>query len=190
MNPIAAPADVRERDDVAAAVPWPELVVLVRGTVRRIVGPNEHLDDLTQTALENVVRGLDGFQGRADLRTFVYRVAVNVALNHWRWWRRWLRRFDPLSDAADDAHVSGEPSPLASLEQARRSARVRSLIETLDAKKRIILVLSDFEELPASQIAEILGCPEPTVRSRLRVARAELADRVLADPVLREETAP
>ncbi|CAN5722498.1 hypothetical protein BH11MYX4_BH11MYX4_66330 [soil metagenome] len=48
-------------------------------------------------------------------------------------------------------------------------------------------MLADFEELPASRIAEILECPESTVRSRLRHARAELADGVLADPVLREE---
>jgi RNA polymerase sigma-70 factor, ECF subfamily len=173
----------RERLDVD----WPELVSLVRGTVLRIVGPSSDLDDLTQVALEKVVRGLDKFEGRAELTTYVYRIAANVALNHWRSWKRWLRRFDPTKDSFEvPARATDAPAD-ESLHAHERTLRVRALLDRLDAQKRIVLVLAEMEELPASRIAEILDCPEPTVRSRLRLARAKLAELAAADPFFADE---
>lgn len=184
---LSPPREQRTAD----AVPWPEIVALVRRTVRRIVGPGHDVEDLTQTALERVVAGMDRFEGRARIETFVYRVAVNVALNHWRWWRRFLRRFDPTAGASSEEDVEVDaPGPFASLADARRAERVRAVLEKLAPEKRIVIVLADFEELTAFEIAEILGCAEPTVRSRLRLARAKLAELVLADPVLSEEVQP
>lgn len=173
----------RERVDVD----WPELVSVVRGTVYRIVGPSSDLDDLTQSALERVVRGLDRFEGRAELTTYVYRVAANVALSHWRSWRRWLRRFDPTKDSGEISVRSSDAPADESLQRHERTLRVRALLDRLDAQKRIVLVLAEMEELPASRIAEILECPEPTVRSRLRLARAKLAELAAADPFFRDE---
>src|SRR5262249_53549147 len=151
-----------------------------------VIGPSRDLDDLTQTALERVVRGMDSFEGRAELTTFVYRIAVNVALSHWRWWRRGLRRFDPSVDAAArevsppaEAHQGG---PYASHAARERAERLHRLLERLEPNQRIALVLADFEELRGAQIAEIVGCGEPTVRSRLRLARNRLAALVLEDP--------
>ena len=176
-------AVARERLDID----WPELVSLVRGTVLRVVGPSSDLDDLVQAALEKVVRGLDKFEGRAELTTYVYRIAANVALNHWRSWKRWLRRFDPSQDShevpARAAHAAADESLCAH----ERTLRVRALLDRLDAQKRIVLVLAEMEELPASRIAEILDCPEATVRSRLRLARAKLTELAAADPFFRDE---
>jgi RNA polymerase sigma-70 factor (ECF subfamily) len=169
------------------AIDWPELVSLVRGTVLRIVGPSADLDDLTQVALEKVVRGLDKFEGRAELTTYVYRIAANVALNHWRSWKRWLRRFDPTQDSYDVPARAADAAADESLSAHERALRVRALLDRLDAQKRIVLVLAEMEELPASRIAEILECPEPTVRSRLRLARAKLAELAAADPYFRDE---
>lgn len=178
----------REEDAATIDVSWPEMVDLVRCTLRRIVGPSRDLDDLTQAALERAFRALPKFEGRSEVRTFVYRITVNVALNHWRSWRRWLRRFDPTVDiTAADPEDDTERSPPQALHQRRRAARVRMILDRLDADKRIVIVLADFEELPASQIARILGCGEPTVRSRLRLARARLAELVFADPFFAEE---
>jgi RNA polymerase sigma-70 factor, ECF subfamily len=168
-------------------IDWPELVSLVRGTVLRIVGPSSDLDDLVQVALEKVVRGLDKFEGRAELTTYVYRIAANVALNHWRSWKRWLRRFDPTQESYDVPARAADAAADESLSAHERAMRVRALLDRLDAQKRIVLVLAEMEELPASRIAEILDCPEPTVRSRLRLARAKLAELAVADPFFRDE---
>jgi RNA polymerase sigma-70 factor (ECF subfamily) len=184
---------IRARTTTTASdVPWAELVPLVRGTVRRILGPTRELDDLTQTVLERVVRGLDTFEGRAELTTFVYRVAVNVALNHWRSWRRWLKRFDPSIDTSgeDQHHATSEEDQEGAHVARERGRRLHGLLERLDANQRIAVILADFEDLPGPQIAEIVGCPEATVRSRLRLGRAKLAQLVLQDPFFREEVAP
>jgi RNA polymerase sigma-70 factor, ECF subfamily len=189
---IDAHANADERViPLAEDIPWPEIVRLVRGTVRRILGPSRELDDLTQIALERVVRGLEGFEGRAELSTFVYRIAVNVALNHWRSWRRWLRRFDPNADASGDDWASeDEDGPYAAHAVRERSRHLRRVLDKLDADQRIALILADFEELPGPRIADILGCPEATVRSRLRLGRAKLAKLIFEEPFFREEIAP
>jgi RNA polymerase sigma-70 factor (ECF subfamily) len=170
----------------APSVPWPEVVATIRGQMRSIVGPTQDLEDLTQAALERMVRGADRFQGRAALSTYTYRVCARIALNHWRWWRRWARRFqigavdelEPLGDARD---------PGAELHERARARRLHALLERMDPLRRLVLTLSDLEDLPASRIAEILDCGEPTVRSRLRLAREDLVALLARDPFFRDE---
>jgi RNA polymerase sigma-70 factor (ECF subfamily) len=172
---MGAPEEAHE-----VAIDWPEVVVLVRRQMRSLVGTGRDLEDLTQTALERVCRSADRFEGRSEFATYTYRACLRVALNHWRWYKRWLRRFEratentpePKADEPDAADVVMARERMASLERA---------LERLSPIKRAVLTLCELEELPASRVAEIIGCPEPTVRSRLRQARIELAT------ILREE---
>ena len=180
---------VRAEHDARAAAPaveisWPDLVRAVRHVVRRLVGPTSDVDDLTQSALEQVVRAMPRFQGRSELSTFVYRISAHVVMNHWRWSRRFWQRFaaEAPEQAARDER---EPSELVSARA--RAARLHRLLDRMDAKKRVVLVLVDIDEVPPSRVAEILECPEATVRSRLRLARNALAALVRDDPFFREE---
>lgn len=167
-----------------AALPWPELVAIVRAQVRSLVGPTRDLDDLTQATLEQVVRALDGFEGRCETTTFTYRIASRVVMNHWRSLRRYLRWFVP----SDVEPISDTEDPLAIVER-RRAARLHHHLERLSADQRVVVVLADLEELPASRISQILELPEPTIRSRLARARAELQRRLRRDPLFAEEGA-
>jgi RNA polymerase sigma-70 factor (ECF subfamily) len=170
-------------------VAWPDLVSLVRSTMRSIAGPTADLEDLTQVALERMLHSLGReprFEARAQLSTFAYRVCAGVAKNHWRWWRRWARRFVLGTDGAREP--SSDPRTGDTVrEQARR---LHALLDGMPAPLRLVITLSDLEGLPASRVAEILGCPEGTVRSRLKKARVELTARVLKDPWFSEERAP
>ncbi len=172
---------------VPQAYAWPELVSIVRAQVRSLVGPTRDLEDLTQTALEQVVRSLDGFEGRCETTTFTYRIASRVVMNHWRSFRRYVRRF-VTSDAELAPPVSADDDPLAILER-HRAARLHHHLERLSADQRVVVVLADLEELPASRIAEILDTPEPTVRSRLARGRAELQRRLKGDPLFADDVA-
>lgn len=171
----------------AAATPaWPELVRLVRAQVRSLVGPTRDLEDLTQAALEQVVRAIDGFEGRCALSTFTYRIASRVVMNHWRSLRRYLRRFvtsegDELPEPRD-----ANEDPLAIVER-QRAARLHHHLDRLSADQRVVVVLADLEDMPAPQIAEVLEVPEPTVRSRLGRGRAELARRLARDPFFADD---
>jgi RNA polymerase sigma-70 factor (ECF subfamily) len=165
---------------------WPELVSLVRAQVRSLVGPTRDLEDLTQATLEQVVRSLERFEGRSELSTFTYRIASHVVMNHWRSLRRYFRRFVLGLDDVPEPEFPGDGDP-AKLVERQRAARLHHHLDRLSAEHRIAVVLADLEELPASRIAEILECPEPTIRSRLKRARAELVRRLSSDPMFRDE---
>lgn len=161
---------------------WPEIVRIVHAYMRSIVGPSPDLEDLTQAALEQVVRGLPRFDGRAQLSTFTYRICAHVAMNHWRWWRRWLRRFRVGTDGAPEVETKLEDgAPHLSVER-ERARRLHLALDRLAPNKRLVITLADFEGLAAARIAEIMECPEPTVRSRLRQARLELGALLREDP--------
>jgi RNA polymerase sigma-70 factor (ECF subfamily) len=165
---------------------WPELVVMVRAQVRSLVGATRDLEDLTQATLEQVVRALPRFEGRCELSTFTYAIASRIVMNHWRSISRYLRRFvlgiDDVAEPQDEAHLDAE-----TFGDRERAARLHHHLEELSADQRIVVVLFDLEELPAPRIAEILGCPEATVRSRLKRGRAALAKKLIRDPLFADE---
>jgi RNA polymerase sigma-70 factor (ECF subfamily) len=173
------------RDEACDELAWPELVALVRRNMRAFVGASPELEDLAQAALEQIVRSAHRFEGRADFRTWTYRICAHVAADHWRWWRRWLRRFTLESEDVPEPSVTDDASERE--HQRRRARRLHLLLDRLDADKRLVITLADLEGMPAAHIAEILEIPEPTVRSRLRQARIALAARALRDPFFREE---
>jgi len=180
LGPAARAFD-RSRDQV----PWLEVVRIVRVQMRSLVGAGTDLEDLTQTALERLVRGVSSFEGQADFATYSYRVCVRVALNHWRGWRRWLRRFELGISSAREPAAPADVEERADRDE--RARRLHALLKRLPPGKRLVLVLVDLEELPVARVSEILGCPQPTVRSRLREARLALARLAARDPVLRRE---
>jgi DNA-directed RNA polymerase specialized sigma24 family protein len=91
---LVATSTAVAQTDVRGLPPWPDVVRTVRQQMRSLVGAHRDLDDLTQVALERLLRGISGFDGRSELSTFTYRICLRVAMNQWRGWRRWLRRFE------------------------------------------------------------------------------------------------
>lgn len=165
---------------------WAELVVLVRAQVRSLVGPTSDLEDLTQATLEQIVHALPRFEGRCELSTFTYSIASRIVMNHWRSLGRFFRRFvlgldnvaEPVASTVGDADA---------LVERQRVARLHVHLDALSADQRIVVVLADLEELPASRIAEILECPEATVRSRLKRGREALTKRLVRDPMFADD---
>jgi RNA polymerase sigma-70 factor (ECF subfamily) len=165
---------------------WSDLVRTVHRQMRSLVGGgHRELEDLAQAALERLVVALPRFEGRAELATFTYRLCAHVAMDHWRGWRRWAARFQFWTDRAVELPAAGEPA--ADCLASERARRLYACLERLSPAKRICVTLAELEELPASRIAEILECPEATVRSRLRAGRAELAAMLRRDPLFRGE---
>ena len=164
----------------SAPIEWIEVVALVRRQMRSFVGPGRDLEDLTQTALERIYRNADRFEGRAQFATYTYKTCARVALNHWRWYKRWLRRFEGTTDQTPEPEAGGQDAAEVAIER-ERMARLQRALDQLTPMKRAVVTLCELEELPASQVGEILGCPEATVRSRLRQARIDLANFLTRD---------
>jgi RNA polymerase sigma-70 factor (ECF subfamily) len=168
---------------VAEELDWAELVATVHRQMRSVVGTSKDLEDLTQTALEQVLRSIDRYEGRARLSTYTYRICVHVALHHWRWWRRWLRRFDLGID--DDPRVTGDAHDAHAATE--RTKRLHRALGKLEPARRLAVTLVDLEGLTAAEVAEITESPEGTVRTRLRQGRLELSAALRKDPYFQGE---
>jgi len=134
---------------------------------RRITGNAADADDAAQNALIAVVRGLPRFDGRSAFSSWVYRIATNASLDELR---RRGRRAVPLDEPLEDSRSAPEI-------EARITQRltVDDALATLPEEFRVAVVLRDLLDFDYAEIADTLGIPPGTVRSRIARGRAALA---------------
>jgi RNA polymerase sigma-70 factor (ECF subfamily) len=152
-----------------------------------ILGNHSDADDATQEAFVRAYRGLAAFDGRAEFSTWLFRIAVNTALNTLRSGKRGAAL--SARSGAEAAHVGGRPEALGQgavgpgqqVQQADDVARVLDAVAQLSPALRVTIVLATIEELPHKQIAQILEIPEGTVAWRVNEARRLLKLRLLAN---------
>lgn len=191
----AAAADVRPQAEVqfierlkrgdAAAF---EILVNERsgeiyGLLYRLTENAEEARDLTQETFLRAFQSIVHFRGESDLRTWIYRIAINQARNRWRWWRRRRREATVSIDAPE---VGGHLGLVATLksntardpeQDALLSERERALKKALGTLKRVYreaVVLRDIEGFAYEEIAATLDISVGTVKSRLARGRQEL----------------
>jgi len=151
-----------------------------------ILGNHSDADDAAQEAFVRAYRGLATFDARAEFSTWLYRIAVNTALNALRSGKRGAA----LSQrgGVEAAHIGGRPealgqgslNPAQQAQQTGEVARVLEAVAQLSPALRVTIVLATIEELPHKQIAEILDIPEGTVAWRVNEARRLLKLRLSA----------
>jgi len=154
-----------------------ELVLLVHRQMLTLAGPGPDLDDLVQTALEQLLRAR--FEGRSSFSTFSHGVCYRVWLKHLRFRYRFRARFletDAPTEVPDE-HMSAE----ATLEQRERTTRLYAALDRITPKRRAVLTLFEIAGAPTAEIARIVDAPEPTVRTRLRDARRQLEEILRQD---------
>lgn len=158
----------------------------VLNTCWRICGDRDQAEDLAQDVFLRAIESLGGFRQKAQFYTWLFRIAVNVAISH----RRKAARAVKLSlhgrdgeDLGDHqamrlvGRVSPEPeSPPARLSARETQRRIMEGLDQLDEEHRAVVVLRDIEGFDYQQMAEILELPVGTVKSRLHRARLELRD--------------
>jgi RNA polymerase sigma-70 factor (ECF subfamily) len=124
----------------------------------RITGSEQDAKDVVQDSLLNAYLHLDGFEQRADLRTWLNRILVNCALDHLRARRRRpdLNDPQPLSDVVDTvASSSPDPERLAASADCRR--QVSEAMNTMSPLERVTFSLRHFEGCSINEIAQTLG---------------------------------
>jgi len=141
----------------------------------RVLGDSESARDVAQEAFVRVWRALDRFDFTMAFTTWLYRITVNLAIDHLRRNRRHRGvDIDLFREAlADESSGQSPDHEQGSREVARR---VRSVLLTLDEKYRTVLALRDLEGLSSKQISDITGITHATVRWRLHVARKQFRD--------------
>lgn len=146
-------------------------------TVYRLLDNEEDAKDVVQETFIHAFQGLDGFKGDAQFSTWLHRIAINAAYSL----KRKQRVVLSIETGRDEGPVDpADPSEFArpdhALEQAEQHRRLQDALNRLSPEHRAVLVLKDIEEEKYDTIAEMLGVPIGTVRSRLHRARLELRE--------------
>jgi RNA polymerase sigma-70 factor (ECF subfamily) len=144
----------------------------------KFTGRYEEAEDLTQEIFFRVFRSLDRFHREADFGTWLFSVARNFCIDHYRAGRREREaRVDPGMVLEELA--SGGVDPHRSLEARDRKKQLRRALAALPAKLREAVVLRDIHGLTYQEIVHRLGLPEGTVKSRINRGRLELGRTLL-----------
>ncbi len=155
----------------------------IYGLLYRLTENTEEARDLTQETFLRAFQSIGQFRGESDLRTWIYRIAINQARNRWRWWKR---RHRDSTISIDDADASGHAALIAKLSSGNAAnpeqgalahERERVLRKALSGLRRVYretVVLRDIEGFAYEEIAVALDISVGTVKSRLARGRQEL----------------
>lgn len=153
----------------------------VYNSVCYLIGSSPDAEDIAQDVFVSAYRALGGFEGRARFTTWLYGIMLNAVRTYWR--RH--KRVTVLS--VDLAEEDGNPGlqiaarqdgPAEMAMRAERVGAVQDAIAGLDEHLREIIVLRDIQGLSYDELADALGLPDGTVKSRLYRARRELMERL------------
>jgi len=143
----------------------------------RLVGELE-AEDATQEAFVKIDRSLGSFRGDSSLSTWIYRIATNTAMDYLRRpsSKRSLTATEDkdLSSDEDAGPVDNKPLLDTLLIRKNMNDCIRGVVESLPGDYSTVLVLSEFEGLTNSEIAEVIGISLDTVKIRLHRARTKL----------------
>ena len=135
----------------------------------RVIGREEDARDVVQETFLRAFRALPGFKGQAKFSSWLYRIALNLCRD---WIRR--RRRSPVVDlpeGVDPVELATERGPFESVEElaSRKelSQAVAEAMKLLPEEQRTAIILKEYHGMTFQEIADLLGCPLSTVKTRL-----------------------
>lgn len=152
----------------------------VYNLIHRMLDDQEEAPDVLQEVFLKVFRKIDSFRGQASLKTWIYRIAVNEAYNHRRFFSRHRRQevgLDRTDDQGSSLHDVLPDQCRSPFELALNSETHRQVEEALleiNPGFRSAVILRDLEELSYEEIAEVLQISLGTVKSRILRGREAL----------------
>lgn len=181
-NPASADLDI-EKELIGAARQgdrnaFGELVkIYYQGTINvvyRMCGDQSLAQEAAQEAFIRAWQQIDRYQPRFAFRSWVYRIALNAAIDQ-------LRKDRPVEDIEKISLKDGRENPEAVVEKDEKVERVRGAVLNLPEAARAVLILREYEELSYTDIAAALNIPVGTVMSRLNYARSLLKKKLADD---------
>lgn len=138
----------------------------------------EAAEDATQEVFVKMLKHANQFHGDAKLSTWLFSITAN-------WCRDYLRKADNKSKESDDVLVSlpapAELAPDRNLEQRENEQRVRRALASLTAEQREAILLSRYQGLSYAEIAQIAGCSEGAVKTRVFRAMETLKKTLMGE---------
>jgi RNA polymerase sigma-70 factor, ECF subfamily len=173
------------------------------GYCYRMLGSVFDADDAVQETMVRAWRGIEGFEGRSSVRSWLYRIATNVSVDMLRGSQRRASPIDMGPSGTNDTFtgatlpestwvqpipdtrvldVGGDPAEVAAAKETIRLAFVTAL-QCLPARQRAVLILREVLRWQAAEVAELLGTSVASVNSALQRARATMSARESEAPV-------
>lgn len=152
-------------------------------SVARLLDSSEDSQDIVQEAFIHAYQSLHSFKGDSLFFTWLYRIAFNASMSLKRR-RRVTFSLDQRRDGddggsgpgLDPADDSEDVRPDFALERSEQDAKMQAALNRLSVEHRTVMVLKDIDGCSYEVIADVMGIPVGTVRSRLHRARSELRD--------------
>jgi RNA polymerase sigma-70 factor, ECF subfamily len=163
----SARLDVADFDDI-----YERTVDYVWNIVCRMGVPPSDAEDVVQEVFVAVHRRLGKFEGRAQLKTWVFSIAVHFVQHYFRTHVR--KPGDRATAKGTEIHALAdqrENGPASEVERMERYDALDRVLARLDEPKRLVFVLAELEQMTLSEIGEIVGTNANTVATRLRAAR-------------------
>ena len=165
---------VRASDEAALAALMERWEVPVKSVIARLVFNARDAEELAQETFVRVWQYRERYEPGRPGKPWLLGIAVNLARNRLRWWRR--RPAISLEEWTETPEAAGATTPegKAALERAERAVAVREAIAELPTDLREALVLFEYEEMSQADIATALGVTVKTVETRIARARTKL----------------
>ncbi len=182
-------AATRDGDEVAFGELMRRYRAPITSYVHRMLGDYEMAVDLAQETFVRVFTSASRYRANHSFSTYIYRIATNLAISELRRRKRWhfvsivpgfggAKGTGPSDDEPRLELPDSRALPEATLLREEQQRVVGRAVASLPEKYRAPLVLRDMEELDYYQIAEILGLPIGTVKSRINRARNFLREKL------------
>ena len=154
----------------------------VRHVIYRMCGDAQIAEDAAQETFIRAWLHLSSYRPKTSLRNWLYRIAINAAMDMLRKEKR------ILPNALEDLQLSDPlPGPETVFSQGERTALVQKAVLALPDASRAVLVLREYEGMSYHEIADALDIPVGTVMSRLNYARKLLKEKLAPKLLLQEE---
>lgn len=127
----------------------------------RIIGDEKEAREITQQVFVNAYRGLLRFKEKSEVKTWLYRITINLCKNYFR--------SNPCKREVDleDLNLSQTETPLSQLLKEEEKMRLKMMLDSLPEKQRITLILRIYQELSYKEIASIMKSAEGTVKANI-----------------------
>ena len=146
----------------------------------------EEAQDLTQDTFLRALKAIKNFRGESNLKTWLFRIAVNETKNRWRWWKR--RKNDSIVSLDAENHFNEMPlsetiadvseNPETAVLRREREFQLRKMLRELPQNFREVIILRDIEGLSYDEIAVALSTNVGTIKSRIARGREELRKKL------------
>lgn len=156
----------------------------IHGAAFRVLGSHEDAREVSQEAFLKAYRAIGGFQHRARFSSWLYQIALNLCRDRLR--RKGGRHMVSIDALAEDEGtrlLPASPSVHRAVERLDLAQRVARAVSELPPEQREVIVLKEYQELTFAEIAEVLGAPVSTVKTRLYRGLDQLRRRLERDGV-------